>query len=146
MAQNQLVTSIEILSPVNKREPQLSQYRLKRLRLHEAGVHLLEIDLLRRGSRPWTHPRIPETPYLALLTRAEIPAVEVWPIRWQDKLPVLPVPLRHPDKDVLLDLAAALTAVYDEAYYHLSLDYSQEPPPPPLADEEAAWVREQIKI
>ncbi|NJN96142.1 MAG: DUF4058 family protein [Anaerolineales bacterium] len=146
VAQNQLVTSIEILSPVNKREPHLSQYRLKRLRLHEAGVHLLEIDLLRRGSRPWMHPRIPETPYLALLTRAEIPAVEVWPIRWQDNLPVLPVPLRHPDKDVLLDLAAALTAVYDEAYYHLSVDYSQEPPPPPLAEGETAWLREQIKI
>ncbi|GAB4423360.1 MAG: DUF4058 family protein [Anaerolineae bacterium] len=146
VAQNQLVTCIEILSPVNKREPHLSQYRLKRLRLHEAGVHLLEIDLLRRGSRPWTHPRIPDTPYLALLTRAEIPAVEVWPIRLQDKLPLLPVPLRPPDKDATLDLAAALTAVYDEAYYHLSIDYAQEPPPPPLAEEETAWSRGQIKI
>lgn len=146
MAQDQLVTCIEILPPVNKREPHLSQYRLKRLRLHETGVHLLEIDLLRRGSRPWTHPCIPDTPYLALLTRAEIPAVEVWPIHLQDRLPILPVPLRHPDKDATLDLAAALTAVYDEAYYHLSIDYSQEPPPPPLAEEEAVWLRGQIKI
>jgi hypothetical protein len=43
-----------------------------------------------------------------------------------------------------LDLAAALTAVYNEAYYHLSIDYSQEPPLPPLAEEEAVWLREQI--
>src|SRR2546425_9813041 len=47
VAQNILVTSIEILSPVNKREPNLSHYRQKRERLREANVHLLEIDLLR---------------------------------------------------------------------------------------------------
>jgi hypothetical protein len=47
VAQNILVTSIEILSPVNKREPHLSQYRQKRERLRAAHVHLLEIDLLR---------------------------------------------------------------------------------------------------
>ena len=145
VAQNQLVTCIEILSPVNKRDPHLSQYRLKRLRLHEAGVHLLEIDLIRRGMRPWTHPRIPVTPYMVLLHRAEIPAVEVWPIRLQEQLPTLPVPLRHPDKDVTLDLAAALTAVYNEAYYHLSIDYTQEPPPPPLGDEDTAWLWAQVE-
>jgi Protein of unknown function (DUF4058) len=50
---NQLVTSIEILSPVNKREPGLSTYRKKRQRLHQAGVHLLELDILRRGTRPF---------------------------------------------------------------------------------------------
>lgn len=144
VAQNQLVTCIEILSPINKRDPHLSQYRLKRLCLHEAGVHLLEIDLIRRGTRPWTHPRIPDTPHLALLHRAEVAAVEVWPIRLQEKLPTLLVPLRYPDADVTLDLAAALTTVYDEAFYHLSIDYTQEPPPPPLADEEAAWLRAQV--
>ncbi|MBI4607198.1 MAG: DUF4058 family protein [Planctomycetes bacterium] len=50
-ALNDLVTSIEILSPVNKREPALSRYRRKRERLRQAGVHLLEIDLLRRRLR-----------------------------------------------------------------------------------------------
>jgi hypothetical protein len=51
VAHNQLVTSIENLSPLNKREPGLLQYREKRRRLHAAGVHVLEIDLLRRGQR-----------------------------------------------------------------------------------------------
>ena len=55
-AQNQLVTSIEILSPVNKREPGLRKYRDKRRQLHQADVHVLEIDLLRRGQRPLAHP------------------------------------------------------------------------------------------
>ena len=144
-AQNILVTSIEILSPVNKREPNLSQYRQKRERLREARVHLLEIDLLRRGSRAWTHPRIPEVPYVVMLTRAQAGAVEIWPINLSDKLPPVLTPLRFPDPDVILDLATALNTVYDEAFYHLSIDYSQEPPPPPLPAEEAAWLRQQLE-
>ena len=62
-ASNRLVTSIEILSPVNKREPGLSKYRDKRRQLHAADVHILEIDLLRRGQRPLAHPRIPPSAY-----------------------------------------------------------------------------------
>jgi hypothetical protein len=143
-AQHILVTSIEILSPVNKREPNLSRYRQKRERLRHADVHLLEIDLLRRGSRVWTHPRIPEVPYLVLLTRAQASAVEVWPITLHDTLPTLPVPLRSPDPEAILDLSAALTAVYDEAFYHLSIDYTQTPPPPPLSASELAWIRTQL--
>lgn len=53
-ALNVLVTCIEILSPVNKREPELTQYRQKRQRLYQAGVNLIELDLLRRGNRPLT--------------------------------------------------------------------------------------------
>ena len=144
-AQNVLVTSIEILSPINKREPNLSQYRQKRARLRAANVHLLEIDLLRRGTRAWGHPRIPETPYLILLTRAQAEAVEIWPVKLQDTLPSVSAPLRPPDADVVLDLSAALREVYAEAFYHLSIDYTQAPPPPPLSDEDAAWLKEVIK-
>jgi hypothetical protein len=144
VAWNILVTSIEILSPVNKREPHLSHYRQKWERLRAAHVHLLEIDLLRRGTRVWTHPRIPGVPYLVLLTRAQACAVEVWPIKLQDKLPTLPVPLRSPDPEAILDLSAALRTIYDEALYHLSIDYTQDPPPPPFSKEEMAWLRTQL--
>ena len=51
-ATNHLVTSIEILSPVNKRGKELREYQRKRDRLEAADVHRLEIDLLRRGRRP----------------------------------------------------------------------------------------------
>lgn len=50
--QNKLITAIEILSPVNKREPGLTKYLQKRQQLRQANVHLLELDLLRRGARP----------------------------------------------------------------------------------------------
>lgn len=144
-AQNQLVTSIKIISPVNKREPNLSRYRQKRERIRQAEVHLLEIDLLRRGSRVWEYRRLPETPYMVVLIRAASSTMEIWPIALQEALPVLPVPLRPPDKDVALDLSAALSAVYDEAYYHLSIDYQQEPPPPTLSPEDQAWLREMLR-
>lgn len=143
-AQNQLVTAIEILSPVNKRGPGLEAYREKQRRLREAGVHVLEIDLLRRGERPLRHSRLPQSDYLLTLTRAGAGRVEVWPLALADPLPVLPVPLRDPDPDVALDLGKALRRIYDEAAYDLSLDYEQPPPPPPLNEEETAWIREQI--
>ena len=144
VAENQLVTSIEIISPVNKREPNLSRYRQKRERIRNAGVHLLEIDLVRRGTRVWEYSRIPEKPYVVVLTRAGAGTIEVWPIRLSDPLPRLPVPLHPPDKDVVLDLPAALTAVYDEAFYHLSIDYQQPPPPPPLSAEEQQWMSQLL--
>lgn len=144
VASNRLVTSIEILSPVNKREPGLEQYRLKRQRLYQAGVHLLELDLLRRGARVLAHPRLPEVAYLIALTRAHAPVAEVWPLQLRDPLPRLPVPLRAPDPDVTLDLAAAIDTIYDEAAYDLSINYDEAPPPPPLTPEEETWVQEVV--
>ena len=143
---NELVTSIEIVSPANKREPGLSAYRRKRSKLIRAGVHLLEIDLIRRGERPWQPDAatVAPSPYLALLTRAAQPATEVWPIQLTQALPVLPVPLRTPDADVPLDLQAALSVVYDESDYERTTDYSAPPPPPPLSEQDKAWLARQL--
>ena len=144
-ASNRLVTSIEILSPVNKREPGLSKYRDKRRQLHAAEVHILEVDLLRRGQRPLAHPRIPQSAYRITLIRATAHCADIWALRLQDALPVVPVPLRQPDRDMPLDLATALTTIYDRAAYDLSLNYAAPPPPPPLSTEEHTWVRQQIE-
>ena len=139
-ASNTLVTSIEILSPVNKREPGITPYRQKRQRLYNAKVHLIEIDLLRRGTRSFVHPRLPDVPYLVTLTRAQAQEIEVWPLALQDPLPIMPVPLRPPDADVPLDLAAALRDIYDEAFYNLSIDYRELPPKPALTEGDLAWM------
>jgi len=143
-AQNQLVTSIEILSPVNKREPGLQAYRAKRQRLYQAGVHLLEFDLLRRGTRPITNATLPNVPYFITLTRAHTGKTDVWPLRLQDTWPILPVPLRQPDDDVTLDVAKMFREVYDEAAYDLSVNYHQEPPPPAPSEEEKVWIRQLL--
>lgn len=144
-AKNRLVASIEILSPVNKREPGLTTYRQKRQRLYQANVHLLELDLLRRGARPFAQPRLPEVPYCIALTRAQAKQMEIWPVELATTLPVVPVPLQEPDPDVPLDLQAVLNAIYDEAAYDLSLDYDQVPPPPAFSKADADWLQKQLK-
>lgn len=140
VAHNRLVTSIEILSPVNKREPGLAAYRQKCQRLYAAKVHLLELDLLRRGTRPFAQPRLPQVPYCMALTRAQAQTIELWPVELSQPLPTLPVPLAEPDLDVPLPLQPILAAVYEEAAYDLSLDYTQPPPPPSLSVDELRWI------
>lgn len=144
-ADNRLVTCVEILSPVNKREPNLTQYRQKRQRLYEAGVNVLELDLLRRGMRPMSHPRIPSSHYLIALTRAQVGTTALWPLTIRDRLPVVPAPLHPPDDDVVLDLPAALSAIYDEAAYDLSIDYRQPPPPPDFSAADQAWMHTLLR-
>lgn len=145
VAHHQLVTSIEIISPVNKREPHLSRYRQKRDRIRQAEVHLLEIDLLRRGTRVWDYDGIPgDVPYLVVLTRSDTRRLEIWPIDLQAQLPVLPTPLRPPHEDVALDLQSAMSGLYDEAYDHLSIDYRQDPPSPGFSEQEREWIRDVL--
>jgi uncharacterized protein DUF4058 len=139
-AHNRLVTCIEILSPVNKREPGLTVYRQKRQRLYQAGVHLIELDFIRRGTRPYAHPRIPDVPYVITVIRAHTGLMDIWPLGLRDTLPIVPVPLRPPDSEVLLDLPLALTSIYDEAAYDLSIDYRQPPPPPVFSEADTQWM------
>jgi hypothetical protein len=70
--------------------------------------------------------------------------MEVWPIALGNPLPTVPVPLLAGDTDVLLDLQAAFTAVYDLLGYDLIVDYTQ-PPDVPLAGSEAAWVAAHLR-
>jgi hypothetical protein len=140
-----LVTAIELLSPVSKRPgPEgADAYEKKRQELFMSGVHLLEIDLLRVGRRPHlARPSpLPPEPYFMFLSRVERwPEIAIWPCSLQKPLPNLPVPLRHPDPDVVLNLTAVLRQVYRNARYDLQVDYRNPPPPPELSPEDAAWL------
>ena len=139
---NQLITAIEILSPVNKRKPGLTPYRKKRKLLSEDGVHLLEIDLLRRGERPFDHPRIPEnTHYMVTLIRSNASMLSIWAMNIRDKLPIVPVPLQATDEDVRLDIGKALTDVYQRSYYRYSVDYEGTIPPPEFSKEDKVYIK-----
>jgi hypothetical protein len=141
---NQLVSCIEIISFVNKREPGINQYRNKRQLLYNANVHLLEIDLLRRGTRPFNHPRLPDAPYLITLTRALSGVVDIWPVKLQESLPTVPIPLRAGDRDAVLELQTALNAIYAEAAYDLTIDYTQFPPPPIFSQSDLEWMKKLL--
>ncbi len=129
-----LVTVMELLSPANKRPSAdgADAYERKRQTLLGA-VHLLEIDLLRGGQRPrLARPvpvPLPAAPYFVVLSRANrYPAVDIWAIALPHPLPRVPVPLRPPDRDVVLDLNAVLHAVYERARYDVQVDYAAARP------------------
>ena len=140
VAKNRLITAIEILSPVNKKQPGLDQYREKRLDLHRAGVHVVEIDLLRRGTRPFIHPMMPRAHYIVTLMRAGTQRTEVWAMQVRDPLPVLPIPLAEPDPDVPLNLRQAIDLIYERSLYELSIDYRKDPPPPEFEAADREWM------
>ncbi len=142
-----LVTVIEILSPINKRAGNNArdEYIAKRADILESGVHLVEIDLLRRGEHMPLLPTSPDSAYLVMLSRADTrPRCEVWPLDMMDPLPVVPVPLRIPDPDAALNLAEAFAICYETGAYHLSIDYG-ELPPGPLSEEQQKWIGQNIK-
>jgi hypothetical protein len=142
-----LVTAIEILSPVNKRPGReaFDDYVKKRRNLMRAPVNLLEIDLLRTGTRMPLLTELPHAPYFIFLHRAFVAGqVETWPLRLEEPIPVVPAPLREPDPDVPLDLTQAIHNIYDQLAYDMRIDYTQDPPPPALLQEDQAFVDELL--
>ena len=110
------------------------------MRLHYAGVHLLEIDLLRRGERPMEHPFLPKAHYIVSLVRAGIGKAQIWAMNIKDPLPVVPIPLKHPDEDNFLDLDEAFKDLYQQGVFEKSIDYTEMPPPPAFTEEEIQWI------
>jgi len=135
----EIVTVLELLSPANKRPgPDRESYLAKRSELLSGSAHVVELDLLRGGPRLPLE-ALPECEYYALVSRVEErPQAGVWPIRLREPLPKLPVPLRRPDPDALLDLQAILHRIYDAARYHRYI--YQHPLQPPISSSDAAWA------
>lgn len=144
-ADRRLVTTIEILSPWNKRGNGRNEYLDKRRKLLRSSSHLVEIDLLRGGRRLPMKDPLPAASYYVFVSRTEArPMIEVWPIALPDRLPKFPVPLLAGDADVSLDLQSAIDAIYDYGGLDLALDYSR-PLSPSLSDEESVWATERLR-
>jgi hypothetical protein len=145
VAERRLVTCIEVLSPTNKRGPGREEYAAKRFQIVSGTAHLMEIDLLRAGTRFPTGQPLPAAPYFVFISHAERRTeVEVWPIALEQPLPVVPIPLLPGDSTVPLDLQQALAVVYDIIGYDELIDYTPAPPGS-LTAAEAAWVEEQLR-
>jgi hypothetical protein len=145
LADSRLVTVLELLSPTNKVEPGCYEYDAKRRALFYRRVNLVEIDLLLAGRRLPLDGDLPRGDYYALVARGPtMPrcAVYAWTIRMP--LPTLPIPLRAPDPDVPLDLAAIVALAYDRGRYARSIDY-QAPLNVPLGPEDRAWAEERTR-
>jgi hypothetical protein len=142
-----LVTTIEVLSPTNKERSGHGRqlYLRKRQAALECGVHLVEIDLLRGGTRmpmrnPW-----PNSPYTLLVARANQGlSCDVWPAYFHLPLPSVPVPLAAPDEDVSLSLQPFVDSIYRRLRYPDTIDYEKSLIPPPTKPE-AVWLNQVRK-
>jgi hypothetical protein len=146
-SEKRLVTTLEVLSPSNKRPgtPGWDLYQRKRQSVLLGYLNLVEIDLLRSGQRmpmldPW-----PDSPYTLMVARARKPqACLVWEAHFQDPLLAIPVPLAKPDPDIPLDLQPLIDGICQRFRYERSIDYEAEVTPP-LSPLEAAWCRQQLQ-
>jgi hypothetical protein len=139
----ELITAIEVLSPTNKGiGPDRDQYLAKRKRIIASAVHMVEIDLLRGGPRMPVDD-LPQCDYAVMVSRSfQRPRVDLWPIRLRERLPEIPIPLRHGDVEASIDLQAHIEQVYEAAGYE---DYVYSGTPQPLLHpEDAAWAAAQI--
>jgi hypothetical protein len=145
-----LVTVVEFLSPSNKwpgdgRE----QYQRKQRELYNAGVNLVEIDLIRAGPRVLMLPEVQFPPgvkptYAACVFRATHKRrTELYPISLRQRLPNVSVPLRKEDRDIVLRLQPLIDLAYRNGR-HDRTDYRQ-PCIPPLDGEDGAWAEGVLK-
>ncbi len=148
----QVVTVVELLSPINKAAgPGRDQFLKKRRATLNSSTHLVEIDLLRKGVRSYdlTEAQLSALgafDYLIAINRSQgnqyeatRNRFELYPFSLRQRLPKFGLPLVAPDPDVVLDLQAALDRVYEEGSYMLRIQYDQ-PCVPSLSNEDHQWV------
>lgn len=146
-----LVTVIEIISPTNKQGHGLQAFKHKRDQFLAGDVNFVEIDLVRAGDwrnllRPHSPPKDLDSPYRVTIRTANDPmAVYYHPIRLQQPLPAISIPLRQDDPPIRLDLQPLIEQAYMNGRYSHTLDYTQPLDPPPLDADDAAWTDELLK-
>jgi hypothetical protein len=151
---HKLVTLIEILSPSNKKPgPDRRAYLAKQTEVLKSDANLIEVDLLRKGQRVYSHPEMegyldglnPRMDYLISVNRAwkrheESIGYLLFPVRVRNTLPCIPVPLRENLQEVPLDLQYVFNRAYDGGPYRLgAVDYTQ-PAKPPLDLADHKWA------
>lgn len=136
----ELITTIEILSPTNKRGKGRQIYEEKRERVLGSRTHLVEIDLLRAGEPMPVFNNEIESHYRILVARGERrPYADLYAFNLGDAIPSFPVPLRSEDAEPTVNLQQLLNEIYDQYGYDLKIDYSGGTGSP-LSEAEAAWA------
>lgn len=143
---DKVITSIEILSPANKRSGKGRQiYEKKRLQVLGSGTHLVEIDLLRVGEPLPFYDNNIESQYRILISPGNCrPNADLYAFNLQDAIPSFPLPLQTEDTEPVIDLQALLSQIYEIASYDLVMDYSRESIQP-LSESDAIWADALLK-
>jgi Protein of unknown function (DUF4058) len=140
-----LVAVLEMLSPANKQHPGRIEYLAKRNALLQQDVHLVELDLLVGGRRlPFEKP-LPAGDYCYFLSRSDQrPDCQVYAWNLPHALPSLPVPLRAPSNDIVIDYDAVFATAFGRGRFGRSISYAL-PCPAPLTEASRSWVEEMVR-
>lgn len=142
---DRLITVIETLSPSNKRRSSdgRQQYLAKREEILSSKTNLVELDLLRRGTRlPLL--KCPPGDYFGIVSRSyRRPKASVYAWTLRQALPTIQIPLQREDPEAALDLQQAFSTVYDRADYGGSIDYNSQLRTP-LNESDEQWRKTLI--
>lgn len=153
-SQRRLVTCIELLSWANKTPGEHGRdlYLRKQREVLGSKVHLVEIDLLRGGEHTTAVPRerlvrvAGEYEYHVSIHRFDnLEDYFVYPIRFNERLPEIGVPLWPGDGEVGLDLQAVLERTYEAGPYSREIDYAQDAPHPPIPTAWQPWLEAVLR-
>jgi hypothetical protein len=149
-----LVTVVEVLSLTNKTpgSDRRDLYLQKQKELVRSEVNLVEIDLLRGGTHSTAVPREramgeagPFDYHVCVHRFDQLSDYYVYPIRLEDRLPEIEIPLLPADGGVSVDLQAVFHRCYDAGPYRRRIRYREEKPVPPLGPKRGAWAKKLIE-
>jgi len=151
IAGNEVITVIEVLSPSNKPPgPGHDVHRAKQQEVLCSPANLVEIDLLRQGLDTVVAPISKTTSngradYLICTRRTARPdGFEVVRFTVRDPLPLVAIPLRAGENDVVLHLPEVFARCYDVGAYAYRVDYARDPDPP-LSSADTTWATELLR-
>ena len=142
----EVITVIEVLSPVNKRPGAGRQrYEAKRQTVLASATHLVEIDLLRQWSPIIQLPDDLQTHYRILVSAsANRPQASLYAFNLVEPIPAFPLPLNLPDPEPIINIQQHLNDIYDQSGYDLVIDYTSDPIPA-LAKEDGIWLDQWLQ-
>jgi hypothetical protein len=152
--EKRLVTSIEVLSVTNKTPGERGRdlYKRKQDELLSSKVHLVEIDLLRGGEHTTAVPidlAVEECGHIDYHVSVhrfdEMETFFVYPIRLEDRLPVISIPLLPGDPEASIDLQAVFDRCYDAGPHLREISYGEDAVIPPLPPSQAAWADQLVR-
>ena len=146
VATREVITAIELLSPINKRPGRGRQtYENKRERVLSSATHLVEIDLLRIYEPMPVFGEGLRSHYRILVSRSDLrPRAELYKFNLQNQVPSFALPLKPDEQAPVVDLQNLLTKIYERSGYDLKLDYQQDPIPT-LSNDDAGWVNSLLR-
>ncbi|MBI4601568.1 MAG: DUF4058 family protein, partial [Planctomycetes bacterium] len=153
-AGERVVTVVEILSPSNKTPGDQGRdlYVSKQREVLRSPLNLVEVDLLRAGTHATgvPEPRLRrEAGSFDYHVCMHLPNVWhsflVYPIRLEEKLPRIEIPLLPGTPAVEVDLQAVFDRTYDAGPYRRKVKYTLAELPPPLSEEKLGWCRDVLK-